>query len=98
MAILMKASQLKAVLTVMVAALVVIISAVVLTKTGVYDQGVSQDPIALRKVEILTLSSSGRRPSQDDRETVLQYLSGPAMLQYDFTQEEKMKIIRFLNE
>jgi hypothetical protein len=88
----------KAILTVILAAVVVVVSAVVLTQSGAYEQSIPEDPIALRKAEILELSSSGKEPTPDVKKAVLEYLSGPAMLQYNFTLEEKIKIVKFLNE
>jgi len=94
----MKASQKKAILTVIIAAAVVIASIAVFTKYGTYDQSVPQDPLASRKAKILALAYSDSAVTTNVKQTVMEYVSGPAMLEYNFTHEEKIRIIKFLNK
>ena len=93
----MRTSQRKALLTLVLATLVVVFLSVLLTKNSTIDPLNSLDPISREKAQILSLASSNEGLTSQDRSLIFQTLSGPKILQYHFTPEEKLKIIEVLN-
>ncbi len=55
------------------------------------------DPVSEMKSKILEVASSEKPFTTDDREMLFNALSGPKMLQYSFTNEEKQLIVKALN-
>jgi len=94
----MKSSQRKGVLVIVLATLVVLFFVASLSKTSELKSSLALDPLLQTKYQILAMVSTGNKLSVDDRNTIFQLLSGPKVLQYRFTPEEKAQIIKVLNK
>src|SRR3989338_9186099 len=80
---------------------VVVFAVFVLSKSG--EETLKQnsasvaDPVLEQKTIILAIVSSRDPLSDEQRDTLFLSLSGPKMLQYSFTEEEKKMIVKALN-
>ena len=97
MAYAIKNAQKTGIATIIIATLFVFFVTVLLQKDNRSDSYLSNDPVLERKAQILALASPGKDLTPEVRAVLFQYLSGPKLLDYNFTTEEKAQIINFLN-
>ena len=91
-------SQTKGTITLILAVLIVAFAIVTLSTDYNSEFRLSPDPIMAQKAKILALASSESALSFEAREIIFRSLSGKKVLQYQFTPEEKLKIIKVLNK
>lgn len=98
----MKKHQRKGALTFIVTILVVLFAVVVMVvdyKSSSYSSYLaSAGPILDKKEQVLNIVYSGKKLTPESREIIFENISGTKILQYNFSQEEKMEIIKFLNQ
>lgn len=92
----MKVLQKKAILTIALTVFIIVSVIIMLPKQNISDSNFS-DPIAERKAQILAVASADGGLTAEGRTLIFNALSGPKMLQYNFTPEEKSRIIKAVN-
>lgn len=96
-----KAPQQKTAFVVVLTACVVVFAVFILSKnsgeTLKQNSASVTDPILEQKTIILSIVSSREPLTDEQRDTLFLSLSGPKMLQYNFTGSEKNMIVKALN-
>lgn len=90
-----------AVLVVMLATLVVLVSFALLRKntapSEAFPMSEAPDLLAPNKAEIISIVSKDAPLSAEERDKLFSSLSGPNMLRYHFTEAEKILIVKAIN-
>src|SRR3989338_10251373 len=92
-----KVPQKRTAFVVVLTACVVIFAFFLLSKNSEEILQSSVDPVAEQKVKILAIVSSREPLTEEQKNTLFLSLSGPRMLQYQFTGFEKNMIVKALN-
>ncbi len=92
-----KNSQRTGIVTVIFAVSFVFFVVVLLSKNDRTNSYISHNPMLDRRNQILAMAGPGKDLTPEVRAVLFEYLSGPKVLEYNFTREEKAQIINFLN-
>lgn len=92
-----KVPQKRTAFVVILTACVVVFAFFLLSKDNAEITQNGMDPIAEQKVKILAIVSSREPLTEEQKNTLFLSLSGPRMLQYQFTGFEKNMIVKALN-
>ena len=92
-----KNSQRTGIFTIIIAIFLVLFVTFLISKNNRTSSYISTSPVLEQKAQILAMASPGKDLTPEVRAVLFSHLSGQKLLQYNFTPEEKVQIINFLN-